>query len=77
MSEVKEAKWVKSEHASVSIGNEVQIVLKKDQRSGNLTRGTVARILTKSAYHRHGIKVMLTTGQVGRVKEVIEPGVKE
>ncbi len=50
----------------------VDIVLKKDQRSGILTRGHVKRILTKSASHPHGIKVMLQEGdQVGRVKAII------
>ena len=48
----------------------VKIVLKADQRSGKLTVGTVKDILTKSSFHPHGIKVRLTDGQVGRVKEV-------
>jgi hypothetical protein len=30
--------------------------------------GEVARLLTGAAYHPRGIKVMLTTGQVGRVR---------
>jgi uncharacterized repeat protein (TIGR03833 family) len=46
-------------------------VLKKDQRSGELTHGFVKRILTNSKFHPHGIKVMLDDGQVGRVKEVV------
>ena len=52
-------------------GQTVDIVLKKDQRSGKLTRGVVRDILTKSANHPHGIKVRLTDGQVGRVKKVL------
>ncbi|MEH6957435.1 YwbE family protein, partial [Neobacillus drentensis] len=48
----------------------VKIVLKADQRSGKLTVGTVKDILTKSSFHPHGIKVRLTDGQVGRVKEI-------
>ncbi len=52
-------------------GIEVDIVLKKDQRSGNLTRGVVKDLLTKSASHPHGIKVRLNDGQVGRVKFII------
>ncbi len=52
-------------------GVEVDIVLKKDQRTGRLTRGIVKDILTKSARHPHGIKVRLTDGQVGRVKQVL------
>jgi len=53
-------------------GSRVAIVLKKDQRTGNLTEGTVRDILTKSSTHPHGIKVRLEDGQVGRVKKAIE-----
>jgi uncharacterized repeat protein (TIGR03833 family) len=52
-------------------GQKVNIVLKKDQRSGNLTQGIVKKLLTNSPTHPHGIKVMLTSGQVGRVKEIL------
>lgn len=52
-------------------GCEVNIVLKADQRSGRLTRGTVKDILTRSSHHPHGIKVRLADGQVGRVKEIL------
>lgn len=54
----------------ISPGLEVDIVLKTDQRSGKLTRGIVKDILTNSGSHPHGIKVRLTDGQVGRVKEI-------
>ena len=57
--------------ADVRPGEKVDIVLKKDQRTGHLTRGMVKDILTKSATHPHGIKVRLTDGQVGRVKKII------
>jgi len=50
---------------------EVNVVLKTDQRSGQLTRGIVSRILTNSPFHPHGIKVMLEDGQVGRVQEIL------
>ena len=53
-------------------GLQVDIVLKHDQRSGKLTRGTVKDVLTKSAHHPHGIKVRLETGEVGRVKSIID-----
>jgi uncharacterized repeat protein (TIGR03833 family) len=53
-------------------GIEVYIVLKKDQRTGSLTRGVVKDILTKSAFHPHGIKVRLANGQVGRVKTILD-----
>lgn len=52
-------------------GLKVDIVLKQDQRTGKLTRGTVKDVLTKSSYHPHGIKVRLETGEVGRVKEIL------
>lgn len=51
-------------------GLAVAIVLKQDQRTGKLTRGIVKDILTKSPTHPHGIKVRLTTGQVGRVQQI-------
>ncbi|KAF6247690.1 YwbE family protein [Nitrosopumilus sp. b3] len=49
----------------ISIGAAVQIILKKDQSTGNLTDGTVKRILTSSNYHPHGIKVELSDGKIG------------
>jgi len=45
----------------------VDIVLKKDQRTGKTTRGVVKDLLTNSSFHPHGIKVRLTDGQIGRV----------
>jgi len=57
---------------SVNIGAEVDIVLKADQKTGELTRGFVAEILTNSQFHPHGIKVRLRDGQVGRVQEIIK-----
>ena len=56
---------------NIKIGQEVAIVQKQDQRTGDLTEGFVKRILTKSATHPHGIKVMLETGEVGRVKKIL------
>ncbi|MEH0862289.1 YwbE family protein [Halobacteriovorax sp. DPLXC-1] len=56
----------------IEIGERVQIVLKKDQRTGELTEGIVKDILTKSDYHPHGIKVRLESGDVGRVKEILD-----
>ena len=52
-------------------GAKVKIVLKQDQRSGKLTEGVVKNILTNSPTHPHGIKVRLTSGEVGRVKEIL------
>ena len=56
----------------IHVGDYVNIVLKEDQGSGELTEGEVQSILTKSSFHPHGIKVRLTTGEVGRVKEILE-----
>ena len=53
-------------------GMQVNIVLKKDQRSGTLTKGVIKNLLTKSPTHTHGIKVRLEDGQVGRVKEILD-----
>jgi uncharacterized repeat protein (TIGR03833 family) len=53
-------------------GLEVDIILKKDQRSGKKTRGIVKDMLTSSSYHSRGIKVRLEDGQVGRVIEIVE-----
>ena len=58
------------ERRNIRLGLTVDIVLKKDQGSGQLTRGVVRDILTKSARHPHGIKVRLVDGQVGRVKKI-------
>lgn len=52
-------------------GTRVRIVQKQHQRSGELTEGVVNKILTNSQAHPHGIKVMLETGIVGRVKEIL------
>ena len=56
--------------SNIKIGATVMIVQKQDQRSGKLTEGIVKRILTSSPEHHHGIKVMLESGIVGRVKEI-------
>ena len=57
----------------VARGAEVLIVLKRDQRTGKLTRGVVRDVLTRSARHPHGIKVRLRDGRVGRVQKIISP----
>ena len=56
----------------INPGMQVKIVMKEDQRNGKLTEGFVKDILTKSSKHPHGIKVRLETGEVGRVKEILE-----
>jgi len=56
----------------IKIGMLVKIVMKEDQQTGKLTEGVVKNILTKSSKHPHGIKVQLETGEVGRVKEIVE-----
>ncbi|XEC97545.1 YwbE family protein [Paenibacillus tarimensis] len=56
---------------NIKPGTKVRIVQKQHQRTGELTEGIVSKILTNSSAHPHGIKVMLTSGIVGRVKEII------
>jgi uncharacterized repeat protein (TIGR03833 family) len=56
--------------SAIKPGLKVAIVLKADQPSGKLTEGIVKDILTNSPTHPHGIKVRLTSGLVGRVKEI-------
>lgn len=57
---------------NIKQGLHVAIVLKEDQRTNKLTEGFVKDILTKSSNHPHGIKVRLETGEVGRVKKILE-----
>ena len=57
--------------ADIKPGIRVFVVLKKDQGTGKLTEGIVKDILTNSSVHPHGIKVRLESGEVGRVKEII------
>lgn len=61
-----------NKRSDIKKGMKVKVVQKKDQRTSKLTEGTVKRILTNSATHPHGIKVMLEDGKVGRVKEIVE-----
>jgi uncharacterized repeat protein (TIGR03833 family) len=61
-----------SNQKKITPGMQVLVVMKKDQRSGELTKGVVKDILTKSQTHPHGIKVRLEKGEVGRVKEILE-----
>lgn len=57
---------------NIKIGSSVLVVQKQDQRTGKLTEGVVQRILTNSAQHPRGIKVMLEGGIVGRVQKINE-----
>mgnify|MGYP001410016467 FL=1 len=57
---------------NIKIGLFVEIVQKSHQRTGNLTEGVIAKILTNSLNHPHGIKVQLESGIVGRVKNILE-----
>jgi len=58
--------------ADIYPGLEVDIILKKDQRSGKKTRGIVKDLLTSSTFHSRGIKVRLEDGQIGRVAYIVE-----
>ncbi|MFZ2324897.1 MAG: YwbE family protein [Ignavibacteriaceae bacterium] len=62
----------KFKRTDLKTGMHVKVILKEDQRTGKLTEGIVKDILTKSPNHPHGIKVRLETGEVGRVKEIVE-----
>ncbi len=62
---------MKPNKKELSPGAKVLIIQKQDQRTGKLTEGIVADVLTKSPSHPHGIKVRLETGEVGRVQEVM------
>lgn len=55
---------------NIKQGLKVKIVLKQDQKSGEFSEGFVKDILTTSPSHPHGIKVRLTSGDIGRVKEI-------
>ncbi|CAM9199632.1 unnamed protein product [Scytosiphon promiscuus] len=55
---------------NVSPGTAVEVIQKQHQRTGELTAGTVSRLLTSSGFHPRGIKVMLAGGIVGRVQNI-------
>lgn len=57
---------------NINVGEKVEIVQKHHQQTGELTLGIVIQLLTKSSNHPHGIKVKLTNGIVGRVKNIIK-----
>lgn len=59
--------------SQIKPGSRVRIVQKHDQPTGKLTEGVVERILTNSANHPRGIKVRLTSGEVGRVQAIWSP----
>ncbi len=56
---------------NITPGSLVQIVLKEDQKTGHLTKGVVAELLTSTANHPHGIKVRLESGKVGWIKKIL------
>lgn len=59
------------QRSDIRPGKHVEIILKKDQRTGKRTVGTVKDILTSSSFHSRGIKVRLEGGQIGRVQEIL------
>jgi len=69
---IRRDKMSGKKRANIHAGLKVKIVLKQDQRSGKLTEGVVKDILTNSPSHPHGIKVRLTSGDVGRVQEICQ-----
>jgi uncharacterized repeat protein (TIGR03833 family) len=61
-----------TKRSEIKIGARVLVVEKQNQRTGQLTEGIVARLLTPSSNHPRGIKVMLEDGRVGRVQKIVE-----
>jgi uncharacterized repeat protein (TIGR03833 family) len=61
-----------TKRSEIKIGARVLVVEKQNQRTGALTEGIVARILTPSSNHPRGIKVMLEDGRVGRVQKIVD-----
>ncbi|KAL9594591.1 MAG: hypothetical protein Q9219_006951 [cf. Caloplaca sp. 3 TL-2023] len=57
-------------HNQLHPGGFVSIVLKADQRTGKLTAGRIADVLTRGD-HPRGVKVRLTDGQIGRVQSLV------
>lgn len=53
-------------------GQAVAITLKKDQGTNIVIQGFVQDVLTSKPYHPRGIKVRLTSGEVGRVQVIVE-----
>ncbi len=68
---MEESDMTLPKRSEIKPGARVQIVEKQYQRTGKLTEGVVARILTSSSTHPHGIKVMLEDGKVGRVQALV------
>ena len=62
-----------AKRSDIQEGMQVKIVLKKDQRSGQLTEGVVDKILTNSPTHHYGIKVRLEDGQVEALHQDVFP----
>jgi uncharacterized repeat protein (TIGR03833 family) len=58
--------------SEIQPGMRVQIIEKQNQRTGTLSEGIVAAILTSSPAHPHGIKVRLVDGRVGRVQAILD-----
>ena len=69
---ILEMKPNKVDRKNIQIAQNVEIIQKHHQLTGELTEGIVKRILTKSANHPHGIKVMLESGEIGRVKKILD-----
>ncbi len=59
------------QRSDIRPGMRVQIILKKDQRTGKRTVGVVKTLLTSASYHSRGIKVRLEDGQIGRVQDIV------
>jgi uncharacterized repeat protein (TIGR03833 family) len=60
-----------TKRSEIMPGIAVMVELLEHKRTGRLTGGRVKEILTTAPVHPHGIKVMLESGLIGRIKQII------
>lgn len=56
---------------NIKPGMKVSIIQEHHLHTGELTVGIVSEVLSTSAMNPHGIKVLLETGEVGRVQVIL------
>jgi uncharacterized repeat protein (TIGR03833 family) len=69
---IKEQNMEGTVRSNIKPGLRVEIIQKKDQRTGKVTEGVVKDILTSAPKHTWGIKVRLQTGEIGRVQNIMD-----
>jgi uncharacterized repeat protein (TIGR03833 family) len=60
-----------TKRSEIMPGIAVMVELVEHKRTGRLTGGRVKEILTTAPIHPHGIKVVLESGLIGRIKQII------